>query len=63
MVNYILLIINVFLTVIGQILMKQGMIKVGKIEGALADVVTMLILAFTNPYVIGGFSIYGFTAG
>ena len=37
MVNYILLIINVFLTVIGQILMKQGMIKVGKIEGALVD--------------------------
>ena len=61
MVNYILLIINVFLTVIGQILMKQGMIKVGKIDGSLVDVVPKLLQAFTNPFVLGGISIYGFT--
>ena len=54
--DYILLILNVLLTVIGQILMKQGMIKVGRI-----DVAPKLIQAFTNPFVIGGISIYGFT--
>ena len=59
--DYILLILNVLLTVIGQILMKQGMIKVGRIDGALIDVAPKLIQAFTNPFVIGGISIYGFT--
>ena len=59
--DYILLILNVLLTVIGQILMKQGMIKVGRIDGSLIDVAPKLIQAFTNPFVIGGISIYGFT--
>ena len=59
--DYILLIVNVFLTVIGQILMKQGMNQIGKIGGSLTDIVPKLIQAFTNPFVIGGISVYGFT--
>ncbi|MEC8840423.1 MAG: EamA family transporter [Candidatus Poribacteria bacterium] len=59
--NYILLVINVLLTVIGQILMKQGMTEVGEIDGSLRDVAPRLIQAFMNPFVISGISIYGFT--
>ena len=59
--DYILLIVNVFLTVIGQILMKQGMNQIGKIGGSLTDIVPKLIQALTNPFVIGGISVYGFT--
>tara|TARA_B100002003_G_scaffold215544_1_gene214482 strand:- start:765 stop:1133 length:369 start_codon:yes stop_codon:yes gene_type:complete len=59
--DYILLVINVLLTVIGQILMKQGMTEVGEIDGSLRDIAPRLIQAFMNPFVISGISIYGFT--
>lgn len=56
---YILLIFNVLLTVIGQILLKQGVSKVGPI--GFKELIPKLTQVILNPYVIGGISIYGFT--
>ena len=60
MKDYILLFFNVLLTVIGQILLKQGVSKVGAINN-LREFVSKLTQLILNPYVIGGISIYGFT--
>ena len=56
----LLLFFNVSLTVTGQLLLKQGMLKVGRIE-SLSGVFPKLIHAFLNPFVIGGISVYGVT--
>ena len=56
----LLLFFNVCLTVTGQLLLKQGMLKVGRIE-SLSGAFPKLIHAFLNPFVIGGISIYGVT--
>lgn len=58
--DVMLLLCNVLLTVTGQLLLKQGMTRVGRIEG-LNRLVPSLIQAFTNPFVIGGIATYGFT--
>ncbi len=60
MKDFLLLFFNVLLTVIGQILFKQGMTMVGRING-LRDASAKLIQAFLNPYVLSGIAIYGFT--
>ncbi|MBI1925467.1 EamA family transporter [Candidatus Poribacteria bacterium] len=60
MKDFLLLFFNVFLTVIGQLLLKKGMINVGRV-GSVKEVVPTLIQAFLNPFVIGGISVYGFT--
>ncbi len=59
MKDYILLFFNVLLTVMGQILLKQGVSKVGVIK--FRELVPKLTQVILNPYVIGGISIYGFT--
>lgn len=59
MKDYILLFFNVLLTVMGQILLKQGVSKVGAIN--FRELVPKLTQVILNPYVIGGISIYGFT--
>lgn len=56
----LLLVFNVSLTVTGQLLLKQGMLKVGPVR-SLRDAIPKLIQAFLNPFVIGGISVYGFT--
>jgi drug/metabolite transporter (DMT)-like permease len=56
---YILLFFNVLLTVLGQILLKQGVSKVGPIS--FRELVPKLTQVILNPFVIGGISIYGFT--
>lgn len=60
MKDYILLIFNVFLTVLGQILLKQGVTYVGRID-SFRDLLSKFWQLILNPYVIGGVSIYGFT--
>ena len=60
MKDYILLFFNVLLTVMGQILLKQGVSKVGAINN-FRELVPKLTQVILNPYVIGGISIYGFT--
>ncbi len=60
MKDYILLIFNVFLTVLGQILLKQGVTYVGRID-SFRELLSKFWQLILNPYVIGGVSIYGFT--
>lgn len=59
MKDYMLLLFNVLLTVMGQLLLKQGVSKVGVIS--FRELVPKLTQVLLNPYVIGGISIYGFT--
>ena len=61
MKNFFLIFCNVILSVIGQLLLKQGMNQVGKIEGDLSEVVTKVFHALSNPFVIGGIGVYGST--
>ena len=58
--DFLLLICNVLFTVTGQLLLKQGMLQVGRVEGV-SRVIHKLIQAFMNPFVIGGIATYGFT--
>ncbi len=60
MKDFFLLFFNVLLTVIGQILFKQGMNIVGRVEQA-QDLAPKLTQAFLNPYILSGLAIYGFT--
>ncbi len=60
MKDYILLIFNVLLTVIGQILLKQGVSEVGRIN-SFRELFPKLTQVIFNPFVLGGISIYGFT--
>ena len=48
------------MAVIGQLLLKQGMIDVGRV-GSLKTAIPMLIRAFQNPFVIGGIAVYACT--
>jgi len=58
--DILLLLCNVLFTVTGQLLLKQGMLRVGRV-GDLDRVIPKLMTAFTNPFVIGGIATYGFT--
>jgi drug/metabolite transporter (DMT)-like permease len=58
--DYLLLFFNVLLTVTGQLLLKQGMINVGRI-GSFKSALPMLAKAFLNPFVLGGIAVYGVT--
>ncbi len=60
MKDYFLLIFNVLLTVIGQLLLKQGVTAVGQI-GSFRELLSKFWQVIFNPYVLGGISIYGFT--
>ena len=55
--DFLLLFFNVCLAVTGQLLLKQGMLDVGRV-GSLKAVIPMLIRAFLNPFVIGGIAVY-----
>ncbi|MDE0185495.1 MAG: EamA family transporter [Candidatus Poribacteria bacterium] len=57
---FILLVLNVLLTVGGQLLLKRGMMAVGPVQ-SLRDAIPKLVQALFNPFVIGGISVYGFT--
>ena len=58
--DILLLLCNVLFTVTGQLLLKQGMLQVGRV-GELDRVIPKLMKAFMNPFVIGGIATYGFT--
>ena len=58
--DFLLLICNVLFTVTGQLLLKQGMLRVGRVD-ELNLVTHKLTQAFMNPFVIGGIVTYGFT--
>jgi len=60
MKDYFLLIFNVFLTVLGQIMLKQGVTNIGRIEG-FRELLSKFWQLILNPYIVGGVSVYGFT--
>jgi drug/metabolite transporter (DMT)-like permease len=60
MKDVLLLFFNVLLTVFGQLLLKQGMLHVGRVA-SVKDALPKLIEAFLNPFVVGGIAVYGFT--
>lgn len=57
----LLILVNVFLTVSAQIMLKHGMNQVGKIN-SLENMRSLAIKAITNPYVVGGIGVFGFTS-
>ncbi len=56
-----LIVLSVMLASAGQLLLKQGMIKVGRIS-SLASVPSMLITALLNPMVLAGLAVFGISA-
>ena len=58
--DFLLVICNVLFTVTGQLLLKQGMIRVGRVDDV-NRVIHKLTQALMNPFVIGGIATYGFT--
>jgi len=61
MKDFTLLLCNVNLSVLGQIVLKQGMNQVGEISGSFQQMAPKLIQALMNPFVIGGIGVYGST--
>ena len=61
MKDFSLLLFNVILSVLGQILLKQGMNQVGEISGSFQQMAPKLIQALMNPFVVGGIGVYGST--
>ena len=57
----ILIVISVTLAAVGQILLKHGMVSVGKIS-SLASAPSMLLTAFMNPMVLAGLAVFGISA-
>lgn len=59
MQNIALVLISVLISVVGQILLKKGMLQVGKFEfSAVANILPQFIKAFSNPWVLAGFLFY-----
>ncbi len=61
MKDFTLLLFNVIFSVLGQILLKQGMNQVGEISGSFQQMAPKLIQALMNPFVVGGIGVYGST--
>ena len=61
MKDFTLLLFNVILSVLGQILLKQGMNQVGEISGSFQQMAPKLIQALMHPFVFGGIGVYGST--
>ena len=61
MKDFTLLLFNVILSVLGQVLLKQGMNQVGEISGSFQQMAPTLIQALMNPFVVGGIGVYGST--
>lgn len=56
------ILISVFLAVIGQILMKSGMLKIGEITLHRSNVFMVGVKIFTNPIIILGLLFYAVSA-
>ena len=61
MKDFTLLLFNVIFSVLGQILLKQGMNQVGEISGSFQQMAPKLIQALMNPFVVSGIGVYGST--
>lgn len=59
--DMILVLSSVILASIAQILLKVGMMRVGRVS-SLASAPSMLLRALTNPFVISGLAIFGISS-
>lgn len=57
MVDYLLLIVSVLMAVLGQLLMKQGMLEFGRFP--ITQLVQNVIPMFLNPWVFSGLAVFG----
>ena len=57
-----LILINVFFTVVGHTMLKQGMSQVGRVTGDLDVIKSSFLRAASNPFVIFGLLIFVFTS-
>ncbi len=62
MKQIVLVLVTVTFNVVGQYLMKRGMMEVGRISGDLALMINSLSRAFLNPWVIAGVVAYGMSS-
>ena len=60
MVNYLILSISILLAVIGQLLMKKGMLEFGTFP--VSQLLFKIIPMFMNPYVFLGFACFGISS-
>jgi len=59
--DLLLIVLSVLLAALGQLLLKQGMIKVGRVS-SLASAPSMILTALLNPIVLAGLAIFGVSA-
>ena len=57
MVDYLILVISIFLAVVGQLLMKQGMLQFGRFP--ITKLLVNIIPMFLNPWVFIGLMAFG----
>jgi drug/metabolite transporter (DMT)-like permease len=58
--NLLMILFSVGTGSVGQLVMKHGMNSIGRIHAG--EVLQKLPAAFLNPYVLGGFALYGISA-
>ncbi|MBM3321171.1 MAG: hypothetical protein FJY73_10900 [Candidatus Eisenbacteria bacterium] len=58
--NFLMILFSVATGSVGQLVMKHGMNTIGKIHAG--EVLQKIPAAFLNPYVLGGFGLYGISA-
>ena len=61
MKDMLLIVFSVLLAALGQLLLKLGMIKVGRIS-SLASAPSMILSALLNPIVLSGLAVFGVSA-
>ena len=61
MKDMLLIIVSVSLAALGQLLLKLGMIKVGRVS-SLASAPSMILNALLNPIVLSGLAVFGISA-
>ena len=59
--DILLIVLSVTLAAIAQLLLKFGMMKVGKISGV-ANAPSMILRAVSNPIVLAGLAVFGISA-
>ena len=64
MKNFLLIFISVFIAVLGQLSMKHGIQKANLVArlGEMSSVYSYFVSAFTNPFVLSGFLLYGLSS-
>ena len=58
MINFLLVLICIIFVVVGQLLLKYGMLRIGSIALNLEQLPMLLGKAFSSPFIICGFGLY-----